>query len=58
MCIMAVRSPMRRMEARYQLIIVIGWAIEKARRRAMLRRRAKLAMRAKPRERPLTASSL
>ena len=58
MCIIAVRSPISRMDARYQPSIVIGWAIEKASRRAMLRSRAKLAMRAKASESPLMASSL
>ena len=58
MCIIAVRSPIRRMDAKYQPRIVIGCAIEKASRRAMLRRRAKLAMRAKASESALMARSL
>lgn len=49
---------MRKMEERYQPIMVMGCAIEKERRRAMFRSKAKLAMRAKPRETPLLASNL
>ena len=58
MWIMPDMSPTKRKEAMYQPTMVIGWATEKEMRWAMLRRREKLDMRAKARERPLIARSL
>ena len=52
------RSAMSKNDDRYQPTIVMGWAMENDRRRAMFNSREKLAMIARPSETPLTAKSL
>lgn len=49
---------MRKIDERYQPMIVMGWAMENDKRRAMFNNSEKFAMIASPSETPLTARSL